>query len=281
MDRRAFVGASIAASLAGRRSELPGPTAAAASEAQLPAFELEEATVASLSEGMAAGRWTARSITDLYLDRIQAIDRSGPAINSVIVVNPEAREIAERLDAERRDRGPRGPLHGIPVLVKDNLDTGDRMPTTAGSLALANSRAPADATVVARLRNAGAVLLGKTNLSEWANYRSTRSTSGWSAVGGQTHNPHATDRNSCGSSSGSAFGASRTHEMQKPAICEPMPKAALLENEAAPKKTPSRRRPQASASSSVTSAIIERPVTMVAARLNCAITPVVRIQSGR
>ncbi len=167
------------------------------------AFELEEATVALLQEGMASGKWTARSITEQYLARIGAMDRAGPSINSVIELNPDALAIAERLDQERKAKGTRGPLHGVPVLVKDNLDSGDRMATTAGSLALAGSSAPRDSTVVERLRSAGAVLLGKTNLSEWANYRSTNSTSGWTGRGGLTRNPYILTHNACGSSSGS------------------------------------------------------------------------------
>jgi amidase len=167
-----------------------------------PPFELEEATVAQLQEGMQSGRYTARRLAEQYLERIDRIDRRGPALRSVIEVNPDALSIADALDAERRAKGPRGPLHGIPVLIKDNIDTSDRMMTTAGSLALEGSIAPRDAFVVERLRAAGVVLLGKTNLSEWANFRSTKSTSGWSARGGQVRNPYALDRNACGSSSG-------------------------------------------------------------------------------
>jgi amidase len=163
---------------------------------------LDEASVERLQAMMTAGTMTSRRIVDLYLARIEAIDRSGPALRSVIEVNPDARSIADALDAERRAKGIRGPLHGIPVLIKDNIDTGDRMMTTAGSLALEGSIAPRDAFVVERLRAAGAVILGKTNLSEWANIRSTKSSSGWSARGGQTRNPYVLDRNPCGSSSG-------------------------------------------------------------------------------
>jgi len=163
---------------------------------------LEEATVAGLQEAMASGRTSARRLVEEYLGRIEAIDRGGPALHAVIEINPEALEIADRLDAERRSKGPRGPLHGIPVLLKDNIDTADRMATSAGSLALARSIAKEDAFLVKRLREAGAVILGKTNLSEWANFRSTRSSSGWSARGGQTRNPYVLDRNPCGSSSG-------------------------------------------------------------------------------
>lgn len=169
---------------------------------QARAFELDEITITQLQDAMSSGRYTARRLVALYTDRINAIDRSGPTLRSVIELNPDAPAIADALDAERRARGVRGPLHGIPVLIKDNLDTGDRMMTTAGSLALQGSSAPRDAFVVARLRAAGAVILGKTNMSEWANFRSTKSTSGWSGRGGQVKNPYALDRNPCGSSSG-------------------------------------------------------------------------------
>ena len=152
---------------------------------------------------MQAGEMTARSITEMYLRRIAEIDQTGPTLNSVVEINPDALDIADALDAERRERGPRGPLHGIPVLIKDNIDTADKMLTTAGSLALLGSIAAQDATVARKLREAGAVILGKTNLSEWANFRSTHSVSGWSSRGGQTRNPYALDRNPCGSSSGS------------------------------------------------------------------------------
>ncbi len=166
-------------------------------------FDLSEATLADLAEGMRTGKHTARSLVESYLARIEALDRSGPALRSVIELNPDALAAADALDRERAEKGPRGPLHGIPVLVKDNIDTADRMATTAGSLALVGARPPADAFVVRRLRAAGAVLLGKTNLSEWANIRCNYSTSGWSGRGGQTKNPYALDRNPCGSSSGS------------------------------------------------------------------------------
>ncbi len=152
---------------------------------------------------MAAGELTAHSLAELYLSRIAELDQDGPMLNAVIEVNPDALAIADALDAERRARGPRGPLHGIPVLIKDNIDTADRMMTTAGSLALAGNYAAQDSTVARKLREAGAVILGKTNLSEWANFRSTHSVSGWSSRGGQTRNPYALDRNPCGSSSGS------------------------------------------------------------------------------
>src|SRR5476649_2914903 len=168
-----------------------------------PPFDLEEATIAVLQQKMQSGQETARSLAEKYIARIEAIDRNGPALHSVIEINPDALAIADRLDAERKSRGARGPLHGIPVLLKDNIATADRMMTTAGSLALAGVTPPKDAFIVTRLRDAGAVILGKTNLSEWANFRSTHSTSGWSGRGGQTKNPYALDRNPSGSSSGS------------------------------------------------------------------------------
>jgi amidase len=171
-------------------------------------FELDEITVAELQEGMTSGRFTAHSITEKYLARIDAIDKHGPTINSVIEINPDALEIAKGLDKERKQKRLRGPLHGIPILIKDNIDTSDRMMTTAGSLALVGSKPPKDSTVAQKLREAGAVVLGKTNLSEWANIRSNQSTSGWSGRGGQTKNPYVLDRNPCGSSSGSGAGVS-------------------------------------------------------------------------
>ena len=171
-------------------------------------FELDEATVTDLQRGMVSGKFSARSLTEKYLARIEEIDRRGPAVHSVIEVNPDALEIAASLDHERKEKGPRGPLHGIPVLIKDNIDTADRMLTTAGSLALVGSRPAQDSFVVRKLREAGAVILGKTNLSEWANMRSSHSTSGWSGRGGLTKNPYALDRNPCGSSSGSGSAVS-------------------------------------------------------------------------
>jgi amidase len=169
--------------------------------AQAP-FPLEEVTASQLQDWMTSGRYTARQVAEMYLRRIEKIDRSGPALRSVIEINPDALAIADALDAERKTKGPRGPLHGIPILIKDNIDTADRMMTTAGSLALEGARPVADAVVVQRLRAAGVVILGKTNLSEWANFRSSHSTSGWSGRGGQVKNPYALDRNPCGSSSG-------------------------------------------------------------------------------
>jgi amidase len=167
---------------------------------------LDELTIHDLQQGMSSGKFSARSLTEKYLARIEAIDKR--TINSVIELNPDALPIAEQLDRERKAKGPRGPLHGIPVLIKDNIGTHDRMMTTAGSLALLGSVSPRDAFVAQRLREAGAVILGKTNLSEWANFRSTHSTSGWSGRGGQTHNPYALNRNPCGSSSGSGAAVS-------------------------------------------------------------------------
>ena len=166
-------------------------------------FELQEITIAQLQAAIESGKYTSRSITEMYLARIDALDKNGPAINSIIELNPDALSIADALDKERKEKGVRGPLHGIPVLIKDNIDTADRMSTTAGSLALAGSIAPKDAFIVWRLRESGAVILGKTNLSEWANFRSAHSISGWSGRGGQTKSPYALDRNPCGSSSGS------------------------------------------------------------------------------
>jgi amidase len=180
----------------------------AASKSSTSDFELDEITIDSLQKAFAAGRYSSRSVTERYLARIQEIDKAGPTLNSVIEVNPDAIKIAEELDAERKSKGARGPLHGVPVLIKDNIDTGDRMNTTAGSLALLGSQAPRDAFVAGQLRKAGAVILGKTNLSEWANIRSGHSTSGWSGRGGLTRNPYALDRNPCGSSSGTGAGVS-------------------------------------------------------------------------
>ncbi len=167
------------------------------------AFELNELTIDDLQRGMEDGTYTSRSIVELYLKRIDEVDRHGPLLRSVIELNPDALAIADELDKERRDGTVRGPMHGIPVLIKDNIDTADKMMTTAGSLALEGHHATKDAFIVQRLRKAGAVIIGKTNLSEWANFRSTRSSSGWSSRGGQTRNPYALDRNPCGSSSGS------------------------------------------------------------------------------
>jgi amidase len=195
MDRRELLRLAAGAALAPQVHD-------AAAQAALPP-EMTEASVTSLKGLMDAGTHSAVSIAQRYLERMDSVDRAGPTINAVIERNPDALAIAEALDRARRDKGPRGPLHGVPVLLKDNIDTADRMRTSAGSLALAERSAASDAFLVLRLRAAGCVILGKTNLSEWANMRSTRSTSGWSARGGQTRNPYALDRNASGSSSGS------------------------------------------------------------------------------
>jgi amidase len=177
--------------------------------AEVKSFELDEITIDQLQAGMKSGKYAARSITEKYLARVQEVDKQGPALNSVIELNPDALEIAESLDRERKQKGGRGPLHGIPVVIKDNIDTADKMMTTAGSLALVGApKPPKDAFVAQQLRKAGAVILGKTNLSEWANIRSGHSTSGWSGRGGLTKNPYALDRNPCGSSSGTGAGVS-------------------------------------------------------------------------
>jgi amidase len=215
VSRRAFVGAGLAGGVAvltgavfphrsaGPTADSPAPPSPSSHPSPTP-FELEEATIAELQEGMRTGRYTARQLAEQYLARIEELDQRGPAINQILETNPEALAIADALDAERRSKGVRGPLHGIPILLKDNVATADRMTTTAGSLALAGCIAPRDAFVARRLREAGAVLLGKTNMSEWANFRSTHSSSGWSGRGGQGRNPYALDRSPSGSSSGSA-----------------------------------------------------------------------------
>ncbi len=208
--KRTVIGLAICGLVLGASCKAPAnrdEESAAAKTAPSP-FPLEEATITGLQEMMAAGKETSESLVSLYLERIEKIDRSGPGLNSVLQTNPDALAIARELDRERREKGPRGPLHGIPIVIKDNIDTADRMETTAGSLALLGSKPARDAFVVERLREAGAVILGKTNLSEWANFRSSRSTSGWSGRGGQTKNPYALDRNPSGSSSGSAAAVS-------------------------------------------------------------------------
>jgi len=205
MKRRDFVRIGLAtsvAAVAGNGSAvLPAKSGEAAGAFSM---ELSEATVAQLQAAMAAGKLSAHSLAAHYLKRIAEIDKAGPRLNAIIEINPDALKIADELDRERREKGPRGPLHGIPVLIKDNIATADRMNTTAGSLALSGIRPPHDSHVAAQLRAAGALILGKTNLSEWANMRSPRSTSGWSGRGGLTLNPYALDRNCSGSSSGSA-----------------------------------------------------------------------------
>jgi amidase len=204
VGRRSFVRTAM---VAGAGALVSRAAVARAAAAPVPAFELADLTVAELRAGLESGQYTARSLAEQYLARIDSVDRAGPTVNAVIERNPDALAIADALDAERRSGRVRGPLHGIPVLVKDNVDTADRMRTSAGSLALADSVAPRDAFIVERLRAAGVVLLGKTNLSEWANFRSTRSSSGWSGRGGQTRNPYVLDRSPSGSSSGSAVAA--------------------------------------------------------------------------
>ena len=194
MKRRHFLQATAttcAVAIANPASALPA------------AFELDELTISDLQQGLQSGKYTSRELVEKYSDRISEIDKKGPALYSVIEMNPDAEKIAADLDRERKERGSRGPLHGIPILIKDNIDTHDRMMTTAGSLALVGAKPARDAFVAQRLREEGAVILGKTNLSEWANFRSTKSSSGWSGRGGQTKNPYALDRNPCGSSSGS------------------------------------------------------------------------------
>src|SRR6476620_1775959 len=202
LDRRTFLGFAAALTAAewlrSRKMMFP----------RTEPFQYEETSIVALQGEMLAGRLTAGEITRHYLDRIGQLDAQGPALHSIIEINPEAGSQAEELDRERKLKGPRGPLHGIPVILKDNIDTADRMTTTAGSLALEGSIAQADAGITARLRKAGAVFLAKANMSEWANIRSTHSTSGWSARGGQCRNPYALDRNPCGSSSGSAVAVS-------------------------------------------------------------------------
>jgi len=196
IDRRAFItitGLGAAGALLARQTQTTSA----------PSFELEEITLRELQDGLRSGRFTSRQLTEAYLARIDAIDKLGPAIHAVIELNPDALAIADAMDREATRRGP---LHGIPVLIKDNIDTADRMHTSAGSLALAESIAPRDSGVAKKLRAAGAVIIGKTNLSEWANFRSTHSTSGWSGRGGQTRNPYVLDRNPCGSSSGTGAG---------------------------------------------------------------------------
>jgi amidase len=194
-SRRRFLAAGLSGALAAA-----APSSTCAEDAS---FELAELSLVELQEGIRSGKYTARALAEKYLARIEAIDRRGPTLRSVIEVNPEALDLADALDRERKEKGPRGPLHGIPLLVKDNIGTADRMETTAGSLALVGARPPEDAFLVRRLRQAGALLLGKTNLSEWANIRCSYATSGWSGRGGQTRNPYALDRNPSGSSSGS------------------------------------------------------------------------------
>jgi amidase len=211
--RRKFLRTSLIGGVAAAAATAGKPATTHAFEPSAPPnpeqiFEFDELTIADLQDAVKSGKHSTRSITEKYLARIDQMDKQGPAINSVIELNPDALAIADALDKERKDKGLRGPLHGIPVLIKDNIDTADKMMTTAGSLALLGSKPSKDSTVAQKLREAGAVILGKTNLSEWANIRSGHSTSGWSGRGGQTKNPYALDRNPCGSSSGSGAAVS-------------------------------------------------------------------------
>jgi amidase len=213
VGRRSFLQTALTASaavtvypaLSAAREINSGP---AASPAEVKPFELDEITIPELQDGMKSGKFTARLLVEKYRGRIDEIDKRGPAVNAIIELNPDALSIADKLDQERKAKGPRGPLHGVPVVIKDNIATADRMMTTAGSLALVGSKPPKDSFVAQKLRAAGAVILGKTNLSEWANIRSSHSVSGWSGRGGLTKNPYALDRNACGSSSGTGAGIS-------------------------------------------------------------------------
>lgn len=214
MKRRTFLeysalsGAGFAFSQIIFACQAPSQTEPEQTPPALSAFELSEKTVRELQEAMSQGQYTAQKLVQLYLDRIEKIDQNGPKLNAVIELNPEALSIARELDEERQAGRLRGLLHGIPVMIKDNIDTADKMQTTAGALALAGNYAAQDAFVAQKLREAGAIILGKTNLSEWANFRSTRSSSGWSGRGGQTRNPYNLDCNPCGSSSGSGVAVS-------------------------------------------------------------------------
>ena len=213
VDRRSFLqtalttgaAATLYPALSAAREINSSPTA---SPVDVKPFELDEITIPELQDGMKSGKFTARSLVEKYRGRIDEIDKRGPAVNAIIELNPDASSIADALDQERKAKGPRGPLHGVPVVIKDNIATADRMMTTAGSLALVGSKPPKDSFVAQKLRAAGAVILGKTNLSEWANIRSSHSVSGWSGRGGLTKNPYALDRNACGSSSGTGAGIS-------------------------------------------------------------------------
>ena len=199
IDRLSLTAVLAVLALNAACASAPSPSTPAAAAA--PAVEVVELSAAEARDRMAAGTLTARALTEAYLARIAAVDKGGPALNAVIELNPQALADADRLDAERAAGKPRGPLHGLPVLIKDNIDAVG-MVNSAGSLALADHRPASDAFLVTRLRESGAVILGKTNLSEWANFRSTRSTSGWSSRGGQTRNAYVLDRNPCGSSAG-------------------------------------------------------------------------------
>jgi amidase len=208
MKRRSFLAAAIGGVAASQTACQYVPASPATGSVVPGDFELDEVSLADVGSGLEQGKWTSARLVELYLGRIDAIDRHGPQLNSVLALNPDAAANARQLDEERKNGKLRGALHGIPILLKDNIETKDPVSTTAGSLALADWRSPQDAFVAARLRAAGAIILGKTNLSEWANYRSTHSTSGWSGRGGQTKNPYALDRNPSGSSSGSGAAVS-------------------------------------------------------------------------
>ena len=210
LSRREFLRVGAAGGAAVFTADLKaaaGPPAVSKAGRNVPAFELEELTMAELQARMASGQDTARSLLERYLERIRSLDQQGPALRQILEINPDALSTADALDAERKAGKLRGPLHGLPILLKDNIATADRMTTTAGSLALEGCVAPRDAFIVERLRAAGAILLAKTNMSEWANFRSMSSTSGWSARGGLGRNPYALDRNTSGSSSGAAAAA--------------------------------------------------------------------------
>jgi amidase len=215
LDRRAFLKATALGSMtvaaASDRTAADAASERGQSAARVPAFELEEVSIGTLQERMTSGEETSRSITEKYLARIVALDRQGPSLRQVLETNPDALAVAAERDAERKAGRVRGPLHGVPILLKDNIGTADRMTTTAGSLALEGSIPAKDAFVAQKLREAGAILLGKTNMSEWANIRSTHSTSGWSGRGGLGRSPYALDRNTSGSSSGSGAAVAASY----------------------------------------------------------------------
>jgi amidase len=213
LSRRAFVGVSAAIAVARiEKSTLGADAPRSAPSAQpVPQGPLDDLTITDLQAGLQSGKYTARSLVEQYTARIESMDKRGPTLNHVLEINPDALTIADQRDAERKAGKPHGPLHGIPILVKDNIDTADRMHTSAGSLALATSTPARDSWVTERLRAAGAIILGKANLSEWANIRSTHSSSGWSGRGGQGKNPYALDRNTSGSSSGSGGGVAASY----------------------------------------------------------------------
>ena len=206
--RNSMIGGIAVAALPSLSCSVKNDSEAVDKNIIIPAGEFDEITIDDIHQGLKSGKYTVRSVVQKYIDRINEIDKAGPKLNSVIELNPDALKIADQLDKELKEKGVRGPLHGIPILIKDNIDTADGMETTAGSLALLDSKPVKDSSIVKQLRDAGAVILGKTNLSEWANIRSTHSTSGWSGRGGLTKNPYALDRNTSGSSSGSGAAAS-------------------------------------------------------------------------